>query len=291
MTDTLRAALWISGSIASFTAMAVAGREVSLDLDVFEIMMYRSLVGLVIVFTIAGLAGTLHQAKTRRLPLHFLRNLTHFTGQNLWFYAVATIPLAQVFALEFTTPIWAMLVAVPLLGEALTKRGVTAALIGFSGVLLVAQPWAAPPSPGLITAALAAIGFGCTAVFTRRLTRTETITCILVYLTVIQAIMGIIAAGYDGDIALPAAPSVPWIILIGCAGILAHFCLTRALSLAPAALVMPIDFLRLPIIVFIGATWYDEELGRWLAIGAALILFANALNLGALARLRAVLKR
>ena len=216
-----------------------------------------------------------------------MRNIAHFTGQNLWFYAVASIPLAQVFALEFTTPIWAMLFAVPLLGEGLTKRGVSAAIIGFAGVLLVARPWAEPLSVGLITAALSAIGFGLTAVFTRRLARTQTITCILFYLTIMQAVLGVICAGYDGDIALPDATTLPWLVLIGCAGLLAHFCLTTALSLAPAALVMPIDFLRLPLIAVIGVAWYDEKLSLWLGLGAICILFANALNLGLLKRQKA----
>ncbi|MEZ5450977.1 MAG: EamA family transporter, partial [Thiolinea sp.] len=107
----LRAALWMSGAVLSFSAMAIAGREMAHDLDTFEIMLYRSLIGIVIVVTIATLAGTLGQIRRRRFGLHLIRNLSHFAGQNLWFYAVTLLPFAQVFALEFSTPLWVALLA------------------------------------------------------------------------------------------------------------------------------------------------------------------------------------
>ncbi|MDP4993003.1 MAG: EamA family transporter, partial [Marivita lacus] len=100
MSPTIRACLWMIGAIVSFTSMAIAGRAVSLDLDTFEIMMYRSLIGVLIVVSIATAAGTLHQVRAQKLGLHFVRNISHFAGQNLWFYSITVIPLAQVFALE-----------------------------------------------------------------------------------------------------------------------------------------------------------------------------------------------
>ena len=105
MNPTLRACLWMIGAIGSFTAMAIAGRQVSFALDTFEIMTYRSLLGIVIVCVVAGMTGTWRQINRQQLGLHAVRNVAHFTGQNLWFYALASIPLAQVFALEFTSPI------------------------------------------------------------------------------------------------------------------------------------------------------------------------------------------
>ena len=123
MTTTLRAATWMVGAISAFTMMAIAGRAASLDLDTFEIMLYRSLVGLLIVGFVAWKAGTLHQISRDRIGLHFARNLFHFTGQNLWFFAITVIPLAQVFALEFTTPIWVILLSPFILGERITKIG------------------------------------------------------------------------------------------------------------------------------------------------------------------------
>ncbi|PSL17366.1 DMT family transporter [Shimia abyssi] len=279
MNDTLKAALWMTGAIVSFTSMAVAGRAVSISLDTFEIMMYRSFVGIVIVVTIAALSGTLTQVTRRDLGTHLLRNIAHFSGQNLWFYAITVIPLAQVFALEFTSPLWVLAFSPFLLGEKLTTPRVLAAVIGFIGILFVARPGAVPLNAGLLAAAISAIGFALSITLTKRLTRTESITCILFYLTVMQAAFGVICAGFDGDIALPSASTAPWLVLIGCAGLLAHFCLTTALQLAPATIVVPMDFVRLPLIALVGALFYNESIDIWLAIGASLILGGNYLNI------------
>ena len=286
MSETVKAAFWMLGAIVSFTAMAIAGRAVSLDLDTFEIMMYRSLIGFVIVITVARATGTLGQVTRRNLGVHTIRNLSHFAGQNLWFYSITAIPLAQVFALEFTSPLWVIVLSPLILGERLTRVRVLAASIGFVGILIVTRPNPETLEFGQLTAAIAAIGFAGSAVFTRLLTRTETITCILFYLTVMQAIFGVICAGFDGDIALPTAANLPWVVLIAFAGLVAHFCLTTALKLAPAAVVMPIDFARLPVIALVGMWFYSEPLDLLVLLGALVIFGGNYLNIWSASRVR-----
>lgn len=279
MNDTLKAALWMTGCIASFSAMAVAGREVSSELDTFEIMMYRSLFGAVIVIAVGALTGSLRQINRKNLRLHALRNVFHFTGQNLWFYAVTVIPLAQVFALEFTTPLWVIVLSPLILGEKLTPMRGLAAVMGFTGILIVARPDMQGINTGVITAASCAIFFALTIMLTKKLTRTQSITCILFYLTTMQLVLGVIAAGYDGDIAIPTLTSLPFVILIGAAGLIAHYCMTNALALAPATVVVPIDFVRLPVIAVIGMLLYNEALDIWVFAGAAIIFTGNYLNI------------
>jgi len=279
MSPTIKAILYMIGAIASFSTMAVAGRAVSFELDTFEIMMYRSFVGIVIVLAVTTLRRGFGDISRRHLHMHATRNLFHFAGQNLWFFALTVAPLAQVFALEFTSPIWVLLLAPFVLGERLSAAKLASAALGFVGILIVARPFAGELSLGIVAAALSAIGFAVSILLTKRLTRTETITCVLFYLTVMQAVFGVICAGYDGDIALPSLSSLPWLILIGCAGLLAHFCLTNALSLAPATLIVPVDFARLPVIAMIGMIIYGEALDLYVFIGAALIFAGNYLNI------------
>ena len=279
MSPTLKAALWMSGAIASFSTMAVAGREASAQLDTFEIMMYRSLIGVIVVVALAGATGSWREINRDSLGAHLVRNLAHFTGQNLWFYAVTVIPLAQVFALEFTSPLWVIVLSPLILGERLTfVRGI-AAIMGFIGILIVARPDMAGINAGVITAASSAIFFALTIMFTKRLTRTQTITCILFYLTTMQVVMGLAAAGYDGDIALPDAASLPYVVMIGFAGLLAHYCMTNALAIAPATVVVPIDFIRLPAIAVIGMLLYNEAVDMWVFLGALIIFAGNYLNI------------
>jgi drug/metabolite transporter (DMT)-like permease len=280
----LKAALWMTGAIASFTSMAVAGREVSVELDTFETMMYRSFFGFFIVVIVLLALGRLGEINTDRLHLHGIRNLCHFTGQNLWFYAVAIIPFAQLFALEFTTPVWVALLAPLVLKEALTRTRLFAALLGFVGVLVVVRPGMTDVNAGVIAAAASAIGFAGSIMFTKLLTRTATVGCILFWLTVMQSVFGIVAAGWDGDIALPSSATLPFVLLIGAAGLLAHLCLTNALRVAPATVVVPMDFLRLPLIAVIGMMFYGEALDTYVFFGAGLIFAAVYVNLWAEAR-------
>lgn len=277
--DVLRAAAWMLGAVLSFSAMAVGGRSVSFELDTFEIMMYRSLIGLVLVVCVAWLSGAHRTITTRQPGLHLLRNVFHFTGQNLWFFAITLIPLAQVFALEFTSPLWVLLLSPLILGEQMTRVRVLAACVGFIGILIVARPSPDSVNIGMLAAACAAIGFAGSIMFTKRLTRTETLTCILFWMTLSQSIFGLICAGLDGDIALPSAASVPWLVVIACGGLMAHFCLTTALSMAPATLVSPVDFTRLPLIAVIGLLVYDEPVDVFVILGAAIIFGGNYLNL------------
>ena len=161
----------------------------------------------------------------------------------------------------------------------ITGERAFAAIMGFIGILIVARPDIAGINSGVITAASSAIFFALTMMFTKRLTRSQSITCILFYLTTMQLVFGVVMAGYDGDIAVPTTTALPFVLLIGAAGLLAHFCITNALALAPATVVVPIDFIRLPAIAIIGMLLYGEALDIWVFAGAAIIFTGNYLNI------------
>ncbi len=161
------------GAMLSFTIMAIGGRSLAGHLDTFEIMLYRSLLGLVVVTLLAGWAGTLHEIRSNRLSLHLLRNISHFTGQNLWFYAVPLIPLSQLFAFEFTTPLWVAVFAPFVLAEKWTVTRVGACVVGFAGILMIARPDIVAVTPATIAAALCALGFAGAVLCTKILSRTE----------------------------------------------------------------------------------------------------------------------
>jgi len=280
MTDTLKGVIWMLGTIVSFSLMAVAGRELTGILDTFEIMMYRSIMGLVIVLGVVVVLNKWHELRTDKLRWHTARNVAHFTGQNLWFYAVTAIPLAQVFALEFTSPLWVILLSPLLLGERLTLIRMGCAALGFAGILLVTRPdTMTEVNLGVVTAASCAIFFALTIILTKRLTRTDSVTCILFYMTVIQVVLGVVAAGWDGDIAVPTGMPLVWAMLVGFAGLTAHFCYTNALRLAPATIVSPMEFARLPVIALIAWLAYSETIEPMVFVGALIIFAGNYLNI------------
>jgi len=274
-----RAALWMCGSIVSFSMMAVAGRYVSGVHNTFEIMAFRSLVGLAIVLSLAIANRRLGEIRRDRLKQHFFRNLFHFTGQNLWFFALASVPIAQVFALEFTSPIWVIILSFLFLGERLTGAKIIAATLGFLGILLVARPDFEALEPGTITAAMSAIFFAATIIMTKALTRHESIVSILFWLTGFQLCFGFAALALHDSISWPTVMTLPWLVVIGAAGLMAHYCLTTALSMAPASFLMPIDFARLPLVVVIGMVLFGETADALLLLGGGLIILANWINL------------
>jgi len=272
---------FVLASICSFTLMAVAGRELAAHHDTFEILFYRSLVGICIVLAVGGLAGSLREVNIRHIRLHGLRNVFHFSGQSLWFFAVGTIPLGQLFALEFTSPLWVALAAPLVLGEAWRPTRGIAAVVGFAGILLVARPDTIVLSPGVVAAILCAFGFAATMLMTKILSRHDGVTCIMFWLVVFQSVFGLIAAGLDGQIARPTAASLPWLGVVGCTGLFAHWCLTNALKRAPASVVSPMEFLRLPAMAFTGYMLYAEPLEPAVFLGGTLVLAANLLNIAA----------
>ena len=269
------------GAMISFSLMAIAGRELANSLNTFEIMLYRSIIGLVIVVLVGASMGTLSQIKINRFGLHLVRNLAHFSGQNLWFLAVAFIPFSQLFALEFSTPIWVALLAPFFLGEALTRERVLAVILGFTGVLIVARPDFVQLDPAIMAAVACAICFAFSLMATKKLTSDQSITCILFWLTSMQLVMGLAAILFFGIITVPEGLGVMWIMTVGIGGLMAHFCITNALSIAPAIVVIPLDFMRLPLISVIGFLAYGEAFELPILIGAGVIFVAILVNLKA----------
>ena len=149
------------------------------------------------------------------------------------------------------------------------------------GILIVARPDFAALNPGVLAAAGSAVCFAATTLMTKKLTRGESIVSILFWLTLMQGVFGAVVAGHDGTIHLPTAQTLPWLALIGFCGLLAHTCLTTALSLAPASYVVPIDFIRLPVIAVVGVALYQEPLDPLVILGAVVIFAGNWVNIRA----------
>ena len=276
-----KATVWMIGAMLSFSLMAVSGRELATSLNTFEIMLYRSIIGFLIVLVIGYFAKTLGEIKGNRLGLHLFRNFAHFSGQNLWFLAVAYIPFSQLFALEFSAPVWVALLAPLFLGEALTRQRGLAVIMGFAGVLIVARPDINQFDFAIVAAVACAICFAGSMMATKKLTSDQSITCILFWLTLMQLAMGLLATAFIGTITFPEGINITWIVIVGVGGLTAHFCITNALALAPAIIVVPLDFMRLPLISVIGFLAYGEAFELPILVGAVTIFIAILLNLKA----------
>lgn len=267
----LRAALWMVGTLLSFSTMAIAVRELLHAMGTFEILFFRSLVSLLMVLAFVPRYGV-DALRTRRIGLHVVRNLLHFTGQFAWVYAIAFLPLATVFAIEFTMPVWTAVLAVLLLGERMTSGKVSVLVLGVAGILIILRPGFAFIHPAALVMLGGSLAFASTMIATKRLSSTDSPLVVLFYMSVIQLPLGLIPA-LSGWVT-PTVADLPWIAAVGMAGYSAHYCMTRAFRLADATLVVPLDFLRLPLIAVVGMLFYNEPVQLATMLGAA-VMFAG----------------
>ncbi len=275
--STLKAAFWMAGWLAAMLVMAIAGRETTRELDVFQIMEMRSVIGLVLLYPLIHRAGGFGKLKTARPWQQVGRNIAHYGAQFAWFKALTLIPLAQVISIEFTMPIWTAILAVAFLGERMGLWKNLAVALGIVGVVIIVRPGTSEIVPGQIIALAAAVGFAVSVTMVKSLTRTDSVVTILFWMLFIQSIIGLVPALEVWR--WPSAYVWAWIIVIAFCGTFSHYCLTRAMLHADATVVVPMDFLRVPLAALAGWLLYGERLDTLTILGAALILSGNLLNL------------
>ncbi|WP_426443020.1 DMT family transporter [Bradyrhizobium genosp. P] len=272
-----RAALWMSGWLSLMLVMVVAGREATREVNVFQLMEVRSVLGFLMLYPLIRINGGFAILKTARAHLHIARNLIHYTAQVGWFYALTLIPIGQVVAIEFTMPIWTALLAASFLGERMTIPKIAAIMLGIAGVLVIVRPSAGAINPGQLIALAAAVGFGISIAVVKSLTRTEQALAIIFWLLAVQAVVSFVPALYVWT--WPPLHTWGWLAVIALCGTFSHYCMARALLHADATVVIPMDFLRVPLTAIVGWLIYAERLDAFTVLGAALILTGNLLNL------------
>jgi drug/metabolite transporter (DMT)-like permease len=214
------------------------------------------------------------------MGLNLTRNLVHYASQYAWSLSLTLLPLATVFALEFTMPAWTALLAAVFLHERLTQSRIGSVVLGFIGVLVIIRPGLESFRPASFLVLAAAFGYAITMTTTKRLTRTETTFGIIFWMNLMQLPMNL--AGSDPLFALKlgTAEILP-VIGVGIAGLASHYCLSNAFRAGEATLVVPLDFLRIPLIALVGWWLYGEPLDVLVFAGAGLIISGVLWNLRA----------
>ena len=264
------------GATSSLTLTALAGRELAAEISIFEIMFIRNAFCLAIICVfIARHGGDLF--RTTRPRLHGFRNIVHFAAQTGWYYGLIHLPLSEVFAIEFTAPIWTAILAALFLAERLTGRRTFATLLGFAGIVIILRPGVAIVDPAAFVVLASAIGFASTFVITRSMASSERPLTILFYMNLVQLPLSLTLA--LPDLILPSAHLWPWAAVTALTGLSTHYCFARAFALADAGLVAPIDFVRLPVAAAIGYFLYQEPTSLFVFLGTAAIFTGCLLNI------------
>ena len=267
----------MAGWLTLMLVIAVAGREAARELSVFQIMLVRSVLGMAMVWPLVRAAGGLAAVRTERLSTHALRNTVHYAAQYGWFVALTMIPLAQVVAIEFTMPIWAAVLAVAFLGERMNSLKWFAVLLGLVGVTVIVRPGVGELEAGQLITLASAAGFAISVVLVKSLTRTDAAVAISFWMLVVQSVIGLVPALLVWQ--WPSAEVWGWVVVVAFCGAYSHYCFARAMQHADATVVVPMDFLRVPLSALLGWLAYSERLDLFTALGVGLILAGNALNL------------
>ncbi len=275
----LMAALWMAGWLSLMLIMAVAGREATRELNVFEIMEVRSALGFFLLYPLILRSGGFGALKTSRLRQHVARNLIHYAAQLGWFFALTLIPIGQVVAIEFTMPIWTAILAASFLGERMTAWKTAAIVLGLVGVIVIVRPATGEVNPGQLIALGAAVGFGISMALLKSLTRTDSALKVMFWMLVVQSLAGLFPTLYFWS--WPSTHAWGWMFVIAICGTYSHYCLANAMRYADATVVVPMDFLRVPLTATVGWLVYSERLDAVTLLGATLILSGNLLNLKA----------
>jgi len=264
----LRGVLWMLGAVLSFAAMAVAVRELQRHMGAFEIVFLRTVVMLALALGFVARSG-FASIRTRRIRVHFSRNLIHLLGQILWVYSIGALTLATVFAIEFTMPVWTAILAALFLHERLTGPRLVQLTLGLVGVLIILRPGGGEFHPAAVAMIIGSLCYASSFIFTKRLSATDSALAILFWMSVIQAPVSL-ALAISSWVA-PVAADVPWIIAVGFGAFWAHYCMTRSMMLVDATVAVPIDFIRLPLIAVIGSLLYAEPFDPLVIVGAVVI--------------------
>ncbi len=275
-----RVVLWMVGALLSFSVMAVSIRELArAGMSIFEILVFRSAIALLVLAILLIVRADLRvHVLPRRMGLNLLRNIVHYISQYAWALSLTMLPLAMVFALEFTMPAWTALLAIWILHERMTPSRIGVVVLGLVGVLVILRPGIASFNPVAILVLLAAFGYAITMITTKQLTMTETTFGIVFWMAVIQLPLSLIGSDLSVFLHLEPRHILP-AIGVGTAGLTSHYCLSNAFRSGDATLVVPLDFMRIPLIAVVGWAFYGERLDIFVLLGALIIVAGVLWNL------------
>ena len=279
----LRAALLMLASTVSFGLMAVAIRLASRTEPTTEVAFFRNFFGMLALLPLllapalrqpAPLQAMRNAVRTDQLPRYVVRCLVGLASMLCGFWAIGHLPLAQAIALSYASPVFVTILAMLMLGERVRARRWAAVAIGFAGVLVIVRPWSHAFTPGTLVAVAAAVLSALVAIQIKQLARIDNPDTIVFWTYAFWVPMSLLPALAQWH--TPHGTAWLWLLLCGVLGTAGQVLWTRALKLGEVSALTPISFVQLPIVTLAGWLLFDETVDRWTAIGAAVILAANA---------------
>ena len=268
-------ALWMIGAGVSLVGLAILVRYLTPKFNVLELIFLRNAVNLALMIPWLASAG-LAALKTDRLGTHAARNGFLYAGNIAWYFGVTLVPLAELSALQFTMPIFTVVMAALLLREHVGVHRALVIAAGFAGTIIIIRPGAVELGTGPLAVLAAAFLYSCAYIVTKKLAGTDSGNQVVFYMSLFILIFSAVPAAFvwrTPDL----ADAVP-LIVMGLTGYTTHYCLTRSMAAADASFVVPFDFFRLPLSVGFGYILFAEPIDPLTWLGAAVIFAGTYYN-------------
>lgn len=256
-----------------FASMHATIRSMTESLHPFQIAFFRNLFGLLVVAPWFVRYG-LQPLRTRRLGLHGVRALLNVVAMLSFFYALSIVPLAEVTALGFSAPLFATVLAIPILGEVVGWRRWGAILFGFAGALVITRPGVQALDLGHSLMLFATAVWGVALIIIKLLGRTESAVTITSYMLILMVPMSFIPAVMVWQ--WPTGDQLFWLASIGILGTLGQLMMTQSLKEGDTNVVMPLDFFKLVWAAAFGYVLFHEIPDVYTWVGGIMI-FASAI--------------
>lgn len=273
LTPTARGILWAILTMFAFATVPIGVRFTTPYLPAAETVMLRSFIAVTLMapwIVTVGWRGM----RPRRFDLHLLRGTFNGIGMILWFWGLALIPVADAVALQFTLPLFTLLLAMIFLGERVGIRRTSATLVGFIGALIIIRPGFAEVAWATVAVLGSAVLYGATFIVMRSQSLNDTPMIIMFWSNLFIGLIAVIPAAL---VWVPPPVEVwPWLLFLGCGGWLAHFSLTKALITIDAKMAAPFDYLRLPLVAIAAYPLFGEFPDALTWTGATIIAVATA---------------
>ncbi len=262
---------WMFAAGLSFVVMTALVKSLGTSMNSIQAAFLRYVLGL--VFLLPAMRSIMATHLTPRLLTLFgLRGIVHAVAVMLWFFAMTQIPLAEVTAMNYMTPVYVTLGAALFLGEKLAFRRIAAILVALVGVLIILRPGFREVSSGHLAMLGTALTLGGSYLLAKILVRDVPPAVVVAHLSIWVTIALIPFA-----IAVWTQPSlrdIGVLFLVASFATAGHYFMTLALQAAPVAVTQPVTFLQLIWATILGAAVFHESVDVWVVAGGTLILAA-----------------
>jgi drug/metabolite transporter (DMT)-like permease len=267
-------------SLILFSGMTLCVKLLGKDTPSGQIIFARGVISVVVLALIAWRTGQLHLLKTSNWRGHALRSLSGTVSMFFLFTAVTLIPLADVTAITYTSPMFLTVLAMIFLGERIHRFRWTALILGFVGVLIMIGPhlsFGAQGSLGSLTALGAALTAAIAMTSLRAMSGDEHAITITFYFSVTFLICAALTAIQGWP--MPTATESVLIVLAGLFGVFGQLLMTYSYRYAEASTIAPLEYTSMIMAITLGYLFFDEIPTTSIWIGAPIVITAGSIVL------------